>query len=181
MSYDEADDSNQKTSTFSVATLLDLVARTTDDTAGDDWPSEAPTAPAAASDPRPPPSESRVELLTRPTPVLVFPEPPAVAAREPPLQSPAPARGPEPRRKPEPPHVAPVRPLATTVVSRHRREARARAHARRSVRLRLFCLAVLAGVVSSQPWWWNVGDLHAHATQRAAVAHAVKSGTLPSR
>lgn len=182
MSYDEADDSNQKTSTFSVATLLELVARSGDDSGSDDaWPSEAPTTPAVANDQLPPPDESGVELLKRATPVLVFPEPPAVAAPEPARQVPAPPRAPEPRRAPEPPRAAPVRPLATTVVSRRRREERARAHVRKSVRLRLFCLAVLAGVVSSQPWWWNIGDLRANATQRAVKAHAVKNGTPPSR
>ncbi len=97
------------------------------------------------------PTQSRPEFLGKGAPVLVLP--PEVA----------PARMPEP----EPPAPAPPSP----VVRSHRRlTVRAMAKPRRRrVWRHVFKLALLALVVVSQPWWWNIGDLTAHHAPATAA------------
>ena len=56
-------------------------------------------------------------------------------------------------------------PVVAPATARASRRPKARASAaktrRRPVLKFFFKLALLAIVVACQPWWWNVGDLHA--------------------
>ena len=119
-----------------------------------------------------PPTPTSPEFLGKGPAVLVLPSepPPAappVAARAP---TPAPpanviveAPAPAPVDVPSPPRVGAEPPAREAVVVRsHRRiSTRIAVKPRRRVWRQVFKLALLALVVLCQPWWWNVGDLHA--------------------
>jgi len=145
-------------------------------------PSPAPPVPPALS-----PSPSRPELLSKGAPLLVFAsEPPPAPRREVSHHEmpPPPPNPPTVEVAPEAPPVevlvpvlpapameVPRRPQATTVIverraASRRRPARSKLAApslwsRRWswVERRVLALALLALVVASQPWWWNVGDV----------------------
>jgi hypothetical protein len=161
-----------KTTAFSVATLRDLVARTAED---------------AAATPPPPPSHSKPMFLEKSGAILVLPETPAPAPVTAPVAAPVPTPAPAPvREEPisriqsvsaiEREHLAapafagPAFAAPAVVVARRPRRATHRAARPRApytvwqfLRCRLIALGLLALVVASQPWWWDIGSLSVHA------------------
>ena len=122
-----------------------------------------PVPPAAR-----PPTPTSPEFLGKGAAVLVLPSEPPPA---PPVASPPPP--PLVVEAPAPPPPAAVEPPAPppAVVRSHRRlTTHALARPRRRVWRQVIKLALLALVVVCQPWWWNVGDLSAHATPPATAA-----------
>jgi len=114
-----------------------------------------PVPPAAR-----PPTPTSPEFLGKSTAVLVLPSepppPPAVVVEAP---------------TPPPPPVVDRQAPAPAVVRSHRRlTTRALAKPRRRVWRQVIKLTLLALVMVCQPWWWNVGDLTAHATPPATAA-----------
>jgi hypothetical protein len=158
------DESEEDTTAFSVATLRDLVAKS----AGDPAPLVVP--------PPPRPRRSVPAFLEKLGAILVMPESGSrlkAAPVAPPPEAPAVAQ-------PEAPAAASVAaapaadpaPFVTTHIRRtertHPRAVRAVVPRKRTsvwafLRFRLFALGLLALVVGSQPWWWNIGDLRGHA------------------
>ena len=167
----------EPTGKFETDTLDALVARSTEKSAMfnasiDGPPVDSITAPYPAATPPVAisPTQSSPEFLGKSTAVLVLPSeppppaPPAPAPPKPVVVADAP--------QPPPANVEPPRPtVAAPVVRTHRRiSARAVAKRRRSVWRHVVKLALLALVVVCQPWWWNVGDLHAHAVTTSTIA-----------
>lgn len=143
----------QPTGKFASEQLDALVARSLEKStmfnASLDGPSlEVVTPPA----PAPSPTQSSPEFLGKSAAVLVLsPEPEPVT--EPKRDAPAPLLAPPP--------VAAALPIAEPAVhARTRAATRSVVIRRRSAWRHVLKLALLAMVVASQPWWWNVGDLH---------------------
>jgi len=169
------DEAGEDTTAFSVATLRDLVARSAHD------PPAEPEVPRPYEAAPPVPAflekggavlvmpESGPRLVAAPP---VSPEPSAVAPREPPIVARHEAAAVAVAR---PPAAAP----AAFVTTHIRRTERTRPRSARAVvprkqtslwaflRCRLMALGLLALVVASQPWWWNVGDMRAHRVAAA--------------
>jgi hypothetical protein len=166
------DEPGEDTTAFSVATLRDLVARSAHDPA----PPVAPAPPRAR--------RSIPAFLEKIGAVLVMPEsgprliaapvaPPAEAPAVPQPEAPASAAAQSPNPAP----------FITTHIRRtertHPRAIRAVAPRKRTttvwafLRWRLFALGLLALVVASQPWWWNIGDMRAHPAAAAAIRPAI--------
>ncbi len=164
------DEVGEDTTAFSVATLRDLVARSAHD------------PPAEPEVPRPYKAAPSVPaFLEKGGAVLVMPEsgPRMVAARRvsPELSPVAPLELPIGARREAsavPWATAPAASAAAFVTTHIRRTERTRPRAEGAVarrkgtsvsaflRCRLTALGLLALVVASQPWWWNVGDMRAH-------------------
>jgi hypothetical protein len=146
----EPEEANGETSRFSTTQLHALLTRSTAASAVLQRAVDPPEEHSA-----PPPSEDGV--LSKRSAVLVMPEERSVVR---PIA-------------PEP--TAPIAPVVTPAAA----PAPARTldvvrDAPRGgyVKRRLFALAIIATVVASQPWWWNIGDLHARPprAQQSAAA-----------
>jgi hypothetical protein len=114
-----------------------------------------PVPPAAR-----PPTPTSPEFLGKSTAVLVLPSDPP----------PAPSVVVEARAPLPPPAVERPAPAPAVVRSHRRLTTRALAEPRRRVWRQVIKLALLALVVVCQPWWWNIGDLHARPTARTTTA-----------
>jgi hypothetical protein len=182
------DEVGEDTTAFSVATLRDLVARSAQD---------PPATPAVPETPKAPKAPSVPAFLEKGGAVLVMPEsgPRLIAA---PAEAPAVAPPEAPAvAPPETPFVAqheavavavaaaPATSPAAFVTTHIRRKERTRPRAVRAVvsrrspsvwaflRCRLYFLGLLALVVASQPWWWNVCDMRAPRSAAAAPGPTV--------
>lgn len=164
--YRDEDDPLCQTTPFSVATLRDLVARSTDDRSRvAPEPTASPTVSKHVAGPAPRAMEAPppIDILAKGAPVLVFPEPP-----------PPP---PPPARVPRPVAPLPSVMVETTPVRRVRaqRPKRGVAVVRGGFfQRRLLALALLALAVASQPWWWNLGDVRPHRPGAARVAQPAR-------
>lgn len=148
----------QPTGKFASEQLDALVARSLEKStmfnASLDGPSLEVVAPPVPAQ-TPGPTQSSPEFLGKSAAVLVLPAQPEPV--------------PEPKREAPAPLVAPP-PVATALtiavpVARPRRTTATRSGVirRPSAWRHVVKLALLAMVVASQPWWWNVGDLHGRA------------------
>jgi hypothetical protein len=114
-----------------------------------------PVPPAAR-----PPTPTSPEFLGKSTAVLVLPsEPPPAPSVV--VEAPAPLA---------PPAVERPAPAPAVVRSHRRLTTRALVKPRLRVWRHVIKLGLLALVVVCQPWWWNVGDLHARTPARTATA-----------
>jgi hypothetical protein len=160
------------TTRFQTGQLEALVSRSLEKStmfdASSGRPVDATAAAPPASSPTPPPSG---EYLAKGAAILVLPEAAAPVAPVAPVVAPA-SSAPQllppgvlvpvievrsPPRVVEQPSIQ-----AAPPVRRPRRAAVVRARTvRRSLSRHVLKLALLGLVVFCQPWWWNVGDLHA--------------------
>jgi hypothetical protein len=166
------DEVGEDTTAFSVATLRDLVARSAHD---------PPVPPAVPVAPRAAPSVPA--FLEKGGAVLVMPEsgprliatlvdaPPGAPAVEPPEVSVLGQYEAVAAAVATAPATSPAAFVTTHIRRKERTQPRVvRAIAKREgpsvwafLRFRLFALGLLVLVVASQPWWWNVCDMRAHA------------------
>ena len=155
-----------QTSRFSGSQLTELVLQSIEASTMFRGRDDAPALETVVAPP--PPAASAVAapgFLAKPAAVLVLPDAPALA---------------RPASLPAPPVVAPSlsrsahspsRSAIPLPTARRRRAVSAAPVARGGyVRRRLFALGLLGVVVACQPWWWNVGDLHAHPPVTAHAA-----------
>jgi hypothetical protein len=161
MAGDE-DDPLAETTQFSVATLRDLVART-----GDERLQVAlePMESSPAAGHRPTGEQGReisgVVELSKPAPVLVFPEQRrATSVVAPPVAAAPIAWEPMSERASTPPTVVVTAPAPVPRVRRSR--AKRGTSLKSFLARRLLALGLLAVAMASQPWWWNVGDLRSN-------------------
>jgi hypothetical protein len=180
------DEVGEDTTAFSVATLRDLVARSVQD------PPAAPAAPAVPQEaPKAAPSvpaflekggavllmpESGPRLIA--APVAAAPEAPAVAPPEVPVvaqhEAVAIAVAAAPATSPAPFVTTHIRRKERTQPRAFRAVVRRRAPSVWAfLRFRLYALGLLAVVVASQPWWWNVCDMRAPRPAAAAPGPTV--------